>query len=97
LRDEQPLPAARAAEGAGTLLEVQRAASRRLGAVLAHHLVLLRAEDLAPLGFGVGDRIGFRFHHRPHCALMFPSFTTRAHFAISASMYLPKSAVLMVT
>jgi hypothetical protein len=41
LRGEQRLIATRADECAGTLLEVQRAAAGRLGAVLAHDLVLL--------------------------------------------------------
>src|SRR4029077_4897516 len=40
LRDEQLLAAARAGEGAGALLVIERTASRRLGAVPAHHLKL---------------------------------------------------------
>src|SRR5882757_6667274 len=49
LGDEQLLSASRAGECAGALLEVQRAASRRLGAVLAHDVKLLWREQLAPL------------------------------------------------
>src|ERR1700752_4053772 len=41
LRLEQHLPAARAGEGAGALLVVERAAARPLGAVLAHDVKLL--------------------------------------------------------
>src|SRR4029079_10443691 len=47
LRLEQFLTAARAGESAGALLVVQRAASRPLGAVLAHDLELLGRQDLA--------------------------------------------------
>src|SRR6185436_7184161 len=45
---EQRLVAGHAAERAGPLLVQQRAASRHFGAVLAHDLVLLRREQLAP-------------------------------------------------
>src|SRR4051794_40046704 len=47
LRFEQLLPAPRAGEGAGALLEIQRAASGPLGAVLAHDVELLGGEQLA--------------------------------------------------
>src|SRR5205814_1308289 len=48
LRYEQRLIAPRADERAGAFLEVERAAARRLGAVLAHDRVLLGREPLAP-------------------------------------------------
>ena len=54
--------AARADKFPGALLEVERSAVRSLRAVLAHDLVLLRGEQLAPLGFGPGDRILFGIH-----------------------------------
>src|SRR6516164_7048373 len=57
LRGEQRLAAAGAGERAGALLVIERAAARRLGAVLAHDPELLRGEDLAPLGVGMRDRI----------------------------------------
>ena len=62
LRLEQRLPAARAGERAGALLVIERAASRPLGAVLAHDVVLLGRQQLAPLGVGMGDRIGLHIH-----------------------------------
>src|SRR4051812_47906835 len=62
LRDEQLLPAPRAGKRAGALLVIERAASRPLGAVLAHDVELLGGQDLAPLGFGVAHRIGFDVH-----------------------------------
>src|SRR5262245_22001690 len=65
LRDEQRLLAAGAREGAGTLLEVERAAARRLGAVLPHDLILLGREQLAPFRIGVADGVGLgRCCHR---------------------------------
>src|SRR5262245_13087852 len=57
LGNEQRLSAAGALERAGPLLGKQRAAARRLGAVLAHDVVLLRREQLAPLRVGVGYRV----------------------------------------
>src|ERR1700712_4745475 len=48
LRDEQRLRAAGADEGAVPLLEIERTASGRFGAVLAHHRVLFGREELAP-------------------------------------------------
>src|SRR5262249_34062882 len=48
LRHEQRLAAAGADEGAGALLVVQRAAAGTLGAVPAHHLVLLGREQAPP-------------------------------------------------
>src|SRR4051812_30712972 len=62
LRLEQLLPAARAGEGAGALLVIERAASRPLGAVLAHDVELLGRQNLAPLGLGVGDGISLHVH-----------------------------------
>ena len=50
---EQRLTAAGAGKSAVALLVVQRAAAGRFGAVLAHDLVLLGREQLAPLGLGV--------------------------------------------
>ena len=44
------------------LLVVQGATAGRFGAVLAHDLVLLGGEQLAPLRLGVGDRILFAAH-----------------------------------
>src|SRR5262249_39022970 len=57
LPNEQRLVAGGASEGARPLLPQQRAAARPLGAVLAHDVILLGGQDLAPLGLGVGDRI----------------------------------------
>src|SRR3954468_10421177 len=62
LGHEQLLPAARAGEGAGALLEVQRAASRPLGAVLAHDVELLGRQNLAPFGLGMRDRVSLHVH-----------------------------------
>src|SRR5262249_25385432 len=62
LRDEQRLLAAGAYERAVTLLVVERAASRRLGAVLAHDPVLLGREQATPLGVGAGDWIDLGVH-----------------------------------
>src|SRR5262245_39424101 len=67
-RHEQGLITGYAPEGARTLLMQQCAASGHLGAVLAHDLILLGCEDLAPLGFAVGDRI--LFHDFPRCYLI---------------------------
>src|SRR4051794_24448429 len=60
--DEQLLPAADARERAGALLVVQRTASRRLGAMLAHDVELLGCQQLAPLGVAMADRVGFDIH-----------------------------------
>src|SRR5581483_10330303 len=57
LGPEQRLAAAGAGERAGAFLVVQRAASRHLGAVLAHDVILLGRQKLAPLCLGVRDRI----------------------------------------
>src|SRR5262245_8935911 len=54
LGDEQRLVTAGAGERAGAFLEIERAAARRLGAVLAHDGVLLGRQQLAPLRLGVG-------------------------------------------
>src|ERR1041385_1508991 len=54
---EQRLIARGAMEGAGTFFVQQRATSRHLGAVLAHDLVLLAREQLAPFGVAVADGI----------------------------------------
>src|SRR5262245_51160281 len=59
LRLEQHLIATGTGECAGALLEIERAASRPFGAVLAHDVVLLGREQLAPLGIAMRDRIGF--------------------------------------
>src|SRR4249919_3123026 len=56
-RDEQWLIAAGADECAGALFIIERATSRHFGAVLTHDLVLVRAQQLAPFGVGVRDRI----------------------------------------
>src|SRR5437870_5246021 len=55
LAHEQGLIAGRAAERAGAVLVEQRAGAGPLGPVLAHHVVLLRREERAPLGLGLGD------------------------------------------
>src|SRR5262245_47879741 len=62
LGHEQRLAAARAGEGAGALLVVERAAARGLGAVAAQDVVLLGCEQAAPLLVGVGDRVLFARH-----------------------------------
>src|SRR5215471_13808624 len=62
LRAKQRLAAADTAERAGALLVVERAAARRLGAVAAQHLVLVRREQLAPFRIGVADGILFGLH-----------------------------------
>src|SRR6185312_7875141 len=58
---KQRLIAGGAMEGPRALLVEERAASRHLRAVLSHDLVLLGRENLAPLGFAVGNWI--LFHH----------------------------------
>src|SRR5262249_5304897 len=62
LGDEQLLSATGTIERAGALFIIQRAAARPLGAVLAHDVILLGAENFAPFRFGMADRIllGFR-------------------------------------
>src|SRR5512139_1324977 len=57
LGDKQGLIAGGTPKGAGAFLVQQRATSRHLGAVLAHDRVLFGREQLAPLGFGMCDRI----------------------------------------
>src|SRR3974377_2537153 len=59
---KQRLPAAGAVELAGALLIEQRTATRHLGAVLAHCLVLLRREQLPPLRLGACDRTLLRHY-----------------------------------
>src|SRR6185437_3100971 len=53
---EQRLPASGALEGAGAFLEIERAASRPLGAMTTHDVVLLGREHLPPFGVGMGYR-----------------------------------------
>src|SRR5829696_7555129 len=64
---EQRLATARACERAGPFLVIQCAAAWRLGAMAAHHVVLLRAEQAPPFGVGVGDRecVGRRHNECP--------------------------------
>src|SRR3981189_672881 len=62
LRPEQRLSASGATEGAGALLEIQRATAGRFGAVLAHDLVLFGREQTAPFRIGMGDREPLCFH-----------------------------------
>src|SRR5262245_33646997 len=62
LGDEQRLAAARAGEGAGALLVIERAAAGGLGAVAAQDVVLLGREQAAPLLVGVGDRVLLACH-----------------------------------
>src|ERR1700674_4592705 len=71
LRGEQRLFAARAIERAGALFVIERAASRPLGAVLAHDVKLLGREQLLPLRLGMRHRIllgvRLRAHGAPVC------------------------------
>src|SRR5262249_56087380 len=62
LGHEQRLAAARAAEGTGALLVVERAAAGGLGAVAAQDVVLLGREQASPLLVGVGDRVLLACH-----------------------------------
>src|SRR5262252_4627097 len=62
LRYEQRLIAAGAGEGAVTLLVIERAAAGGLGAVLAHHLVLLRREQPVPFRVRVSDGVLLGVH-----------------------------------
>src|ERR1700748_3614177 len=62
LGGKQRLAAAAPAERACALLVVERAAARRLGAVAAHDIVLLRREQFAPLRVGVADGILLGLH-----------------------------------
>jgi hypothetical protein len=48
----------------GALLVQQRAASRPLGAVVAHHLILLGRQHGPPFGVGAGDRKDVILHGR---------------------------------
>src|SRR5579863_2816187 len=57
VRGEQRLLAAGAIERAGTLLVIERATARPLGAMLAHDVELLRREDFAPFRVGVRDGV----------------------------------------
>src|SRR5262249_46610081 len=66
LRGEQRLAAADAGERAGALLVIERAAARPLGAVLAHDVILLRRQELPPLGVGVGHGIVLGVRLRAH-------------------------------
>src|ERR1700722_549030 len=59
---EQGLSAAGAYEGPRPLLVQESATARPLGAVAAHDIVLLGAQDLAPFGVGVGDGEVVFFH-----------------------------------
>jgi len=65
-RHEQWLAAPRTRKGAVTFFVVERAASGRLGAVLAHHLVLIGREQPSPFLVGMGDGVALGFHgHSP--------------------------------
>src|SRR4029077_17763742 len=66
LRGEQRLAAAGAEERAGAFLVIERAAARPLGAVLAHDVILLGGQELAPLRVGVGHGILFGVRLRAH-------------------------------
>src|SRR5690242_3850791 len=61
LRLEKRLAAAYTRKSTGSLLLQQSAASRRLGAMLAHHAVLLGRQHAAPLRFGM--HYGIRLFH----------------------------------
>ena len=54
-RHEKALSAAGAHEGAGAFFMVERAASRRLRAMRAHHSILFRGEKAPPLFIVMGD------------------------------------------
>src|SRR4029077_13378490 len=66
LRGEQRLVAAGAEERGRALLVIERAAARPFGAVLAHDVILLGGQELAPLGVGVGHGILFGVRLRAH-------------------------------
>src|SRR5205807_8548870 len=70
---EERLAAGRASENPGALFMEERATARPFGAVLSHDLVLLRGEQGAPFGFGVGDRVlfGLRRGCFAHVELLF--------------------------
>src|SRR5262249_39573266 len=70
---KQWLAAADAAERAGALLVVERAAARRLGAVAAQHVVLLRRQQLAPFRIGVADGILLGLHGWLRAAVVSPN------------------------
>src|SRR5579859_7727791 len=84
LADEQRLAAADAGEGAGTLFVIEGAAAGRLGAVLAHHPVLLRREQASPFGIAVGDGIALRFHGGPRSVGGWVSFHSTHPSAVPA-------------
>src|SRR6478735_2342393 len=74
---EQLLAAAGAGEGAGALLEVERAGAGPLRAMAAQDLVLLRRQPLAPLRVGQLEREGLvrllrlaEHAHQTHCDLL---------------------------
>ena len=60
---EQRCIAADAREGAGAVLDEQRATARTLGAVVAHDAVLLGGQALAPLGIGSGHGKSLGVHY----------------------------------
>src|SRR5262245_17711806 len=62
LGDKQFLITTRAAECPRAFFVIQRAASRPLGAVLAHDVKLLGRQNLAPFGVGVRDGILLGVH-----------------------------------
>src|ERR1700691_2129145 len=62
LRGKQRLIAAGAVKGAGPFLVIERAATRRLGAVRPHDLELFRREELAPLRVGMRHGILLAVH-----------------------------------
>src|SRR5262249_4546823 len=62
LRHEQRLLAAGAAEGTGALLVVECAAAGCLGAMLAHDVILLSRERLAPFRISAGEGILLGVH-----------------------------------
>src|ERR1700722_10896931 len=57
LRSKQRLFAAGTIERAGTLLVIECATARPLGAVLAHDVELLGSEDFLPFRIGMRDRV----------------------------------------
>src|SRR5215813_4063924 len=62
LRHEQWLSAPGAHKGAVAFFVIECAASGCLGAVLAHHPVLLRREQPSPFLIGTGDGVALGFH-----------------------------------
>src|SRR5450432_338302 len=61
-RREQRLATSSTGKRAVALFKIERATAGCFGAMRAHDVVLLGREQLAPLGFGMGDRIELAAH-----------------------------------